>query len=403
MWPEALEERISTVCKEVQIIETENVKLSDSAGRIIAQEVIATGDIPPFDRTPYDGYALRSDDVKNASKENPVVLKVLEEIPAGGISHFPVNKGTAVRIMTGAPMPKGADCVIMYEKTEFTDTEVKIFDTVKAGENVVFAGEDTKKGTVLAKKGTIIDAGLMGTMAGQNIAKPIVYKIPKIGIITTGSELVEVGEELPKGKIHDSNAYTLNGTLKRMGCIPVMYGIVKDDPDLISDKIKEAVKECDAVLLTGGVSVGDFDYTPAAIEKAGGRILFRGAPLKPGMACAYAVLDGKLICALSGNPTSSIVNFLIIARPAILKMAGNAEFETQMFKLILKGSFRKKSKGMRLLHGKLDISDGTVRMDLSSEQGNVIVSSTIGCECMAVVPAGSGPLEPGTELMGFRI
>ena len=399
----SLEDQIALMVEKAAVIGTEEVALKEAPGRVLAQEVIAASDVPPFNRTPLDGYALRSADTKEASADDPVTLKVLEEIPAGGISHFPVTEGTAVRIMTGAPIPEGADCIIMYERTEFTETEVKVFDKLSPWENVILAGEDTKKGDVLAKAGTVIDAGLAGTLAGQNIARPLVYKIPRIAIITTGSELVPVGEELPEGKIHDSNGYTLNGTLREMGCEPVMYGIVGDDIDFIAEKIKLALSECDSVVLTGGVSVGDFDYTPAAIEKAGVNLLFQGAALKPGMSCAYGELNGKIVCALSGNPTSSIVNFDIIARPALLKLAGRADYMAKFIKVTLKGGFKKKSRSMRILHGKLDLSDGTVRMDLSAEQGNVIISATIGADVMAIVPAGSGPLSPGTVLDAFLI
>ena len=398
-----IDEQKRILIDSVKVIGTERISLKDAAGRVTAEDVIAEGDVPPFDRSPYDGYALRSEDVKNASREHPAVLKVLEEIPAGGISHFPVTGGTAVRIMTGAPIPEGSDCIIMYERTEFTETQVKVFDRVDPGENIVKKGEDVHKGTVLAKAGTVIDAGLMATLAGQNDACPKVYKVPKIGIITTGSELTDVGEELDGGMIYDSNRYTLIGTIKKNGCEPVIYGIVGDEIDTIAGKIAQAADECDMVLLTGGVSAGDFDYTPAAMEKAGAKIFFRGARIKPGMACAYGELNGRLICALSGNPSSSIINFLVLAFPALRKLKGLTRYEPEEIEVTLKGGFGKASRGTRFLFGKLDLSDGTVRMELASSQGNVIISSSIGCDVVAAVPAGSGPLEPGTRLKAFLI
>ena len=399
----SIEEQVKIVTDLVKPVRTERVPLAQAAFRVIAEDVIAKENVPPFRRVPLDGYAFRSEDVKDASPEQPVTLKVLEEIPAGGVSHFEITKGTAVRIMTGAPMPDSADCMIGYEATEFTEEEVKIFRPVKAGSNIILPGEDTKKGEKLAAAGTVVDSGLAGTLAGQNIAEPCVYAVPKIGIITTGSELAEVGCELTGGMIHDSNGYTLNAAIKRLGCEPVMYGIAGDNIDVICEKIRAAVEECDAVVLTGGVSVGDFDYTPAAIEKAGAQILFQGARLKPGMACAYAEKDGKLIAALSGNPTSSIINFLVLARPALLKLAGRADWKTNYITVTLKGSFDKASRGTRLVHGRLDLSDGTVRMDLASRQGNVILSSSIGSDVLAIIPAGSGPLSPGAELKAFLI
>lgn len=396
-------EQIQIVSDIVRPVDAEQVALKDAACRVIAENIIAAEDVPPFKRTPLDGYAFRSGDVKDASPDRPVVLKVLEEIPAGGVSHIPVTKGTAVRIMTGAPIPDGADCMINYEATEFTEEEVKIFRPVSAGSNIILPGEDTKKGTLLAKAGTPIDSGLAGTLAGQNAAFPLVYRIPKVGVITTGSELVEVGVPLEGGMIHDSNGYTLTAAIKRIGCEPVLYGIAGDDVDVICEKILSALTDCDAVVLTGGVSAGDFDYTEAAIAKAGARILFKGAPLKPGMACVYGEKEGKLIAALSGNPTSSIINFMVLARPALLKLAGRSDWETNYIKVTVKDGFPKASKSSRLIHGRLDLSDGTVRMELASRQGNVIISSSIGSDVIAIIPAGSGPLEPGAVLKAFRI
>ena len=381
----------------------EEVPLYESCGRILAQNVIAEDNVPPFDRSPYDGYAFRAADVASASPEHPVTLKVLEEIPAGGISHFPVTEGTAVRIMTGAPLPEGADTITMYEVTKFTDTEVTLFSSYEKGSNIVLAGEDVKKGQLLAHPGMVIDAALCATMASQNIPNPKVYKKLKVGVISTGSELVNVGEERTPGMIYDSNKYHVSGALKKFLFEPVAYPSVKDTVDGIADMLKKALDECDAVVTTGGVSVGDFDDTPAAIEAAGGTILFRGAPLKPGMACAYAVKGGKLICALSGNPASSITNFYMLALPALRKMAGYEVYDPDPITVTLAGDFAKKSKGGRIIHGQLDLTDGTAKMVLSRDQGNVIINTLIGADVIAVVPKGSGPLPAGTQLKAYLI
>lgn len=387
----------------VSPVEKETVPLFDSIGRVLGQKVIASADVPPFDRSPYDGYAFQSEDTKDASKECPVTLTILEEIAAGAVPKYPVTKGYASKILTGAPIPKGADAVIMFEKTEFTEEKVKIFHPEKSGSNIIRAGEDVKKGTILADSGNKIDPALIGVLAGQNIANPLVYKIPKIGIISTGSELLEIGDEPEEGKIYNSNQFVLSAVLEKIGCAPVILGSVKDNIEEICEKILEGIASCDAILLTGGVSVGDYDLTPAAMEMAGVNCLFRGVELKPGMACAYGEQDGKIICGLSGNPASSWINFYMVAYPAIRKLCGYQLCVPQEFTVKLMDDFPKKSVKTRILRGTLEFRDGTVCMKVPEGQGNVQLSSALGCNVMAIIPAGSGPIPANTELKGFMI
>ena len=215
--------------------------------------------------------------------------------------------------------------------------------------------------------------------------------------------MVEVGTELAPGKIYNSNRYTLTAALKAIGCEPVYLGIAGDSAQAVSEKFLEGLAECDAVISTGGVSVGDYDKTPEALDLAGAETLFRGVDLKPGMACAYAVKDGKLICGLSGNPASSLINFYAIAVPALRKLTGLKDPMPEEIEVTLNSGFKKKSPGTRLLRGKLDLSQGEVRMTLSEEQGNVMLNSLIGCDMMAVVPGGTGPIEAETKLKGFLL
>ena len=385
----------------VGTVDAEDVSLAECIGRVLAEDIIAADNVPPFDRSPYDGYALRSEDVVDATKEKPVTLYIIEEVPAGAVPTMPCTKNTAVKILTGAPIPQGADCVINYERTEFTDSSVKIFEPIKAGSNIVLAGEDVRKGDVLARKGQVIDAGTAGTLASQGIAFPKVYRRLKVGIISTGNEVYEVGEPLAGGKIYNSNRYTLAAALEQIGCEPVYLGLAGDNPGAIRDRMVKGLEECDAILSTGGVSVGDYDFTPDAMEQAGINILLRGVQLKPGMACAYGEKNGKLACGLSGNPASSLTNFHAVAVPALKKLAGRSDYMPQEIMVTLKNNFKRKSPTLRLLRGTLDLSGGTVGMTLPEEQGNVVISSAIGCNVMAIVPAGSGPLEAGTTLKGF--
>ncbi len=382
---------------------TERVKLSECAGRVLAQELIAEDNVPAFDRSPYDGYALRSADTAYATRKNPVRLAITEEIPAGSVASKALRPGFAAKILTGAPIPEGADAVIMFEKTEFTAECVSVFEPVKPGDNIVTAGEDVKKGEMLASPGDIIDPALAGTLAAQGVAEPLVYKKPRVAVISTGSELVEADCAPAPGKIRNTNRYTFEAALRRIGCEPVYMGIAGDGVETIADMLNKALEGCDAVLTTGGVSVGDYDLTPAAMEKCGAEILIRGVKMKPGMACAYAERGGKLIFGLSGNPASSLTSFYAVAAPALRKLCGRADCLPRVFSVGVSVEFKKKSPVTRFLRGRLYIDGSRARMELSSRQGNAVLSSAIGCDMMAIVPAGTPPLSGESTLKGFLV
>ncbi len=386
-------------------VETELLDLTKSGGRILAQDLIAAENIPAFDRSPYDGYAFRATDTITATREQPVTLRVLEEIPAGAVPTLPVTERTASKILTGAPIPEGADAVIKFEDTVFTDDTVTLFVPAKSGQNIVRTGEDVWKGKTLARCGDIVDSGLAGTLASQGIAAPTVYRRPRAGILSTGSELVEVDDPLGPGpgKIYNANRHTLETALNRMGYDCTYLGTAGDSVEDICALMQRGLAECDVVVSTGGVSVGNYDLTPAAMEQAGVTLLFRGVDMKPGMACAYGTHGGKLICALSGNPASALINFYAVAVPALRKIAGYRVPIPQPIKVTLADRFDKRSPKLRFLRGTLVLEDGTVRMTLPADQGNVILSSTIGCNVMAIVPAGSGPVEAGTVLEGLLL
>ena len=387
----------------VKPVETERVPLPAAAGRILAETVTASRDVPPFDRSPYDGYAFQAADTAAADREHPVTLRILEEIPAGSMWTQTVTPGTAAKILTGAPVPPGADAVTKYEETEFTGETVTIFQRFRSGENVVPRGEDVAAGDVLAEAGTVIDGALLGTLAAQNIAEPLVYRVPKVGLITSGSELAEPGEELTGGRIVNTNRYAFRGVLARAGCETVFYGAPEDDPRVIAGLMDRALEERDLVITTGGVSVGDYDFTPPAMDMAGVQTLIRTLYLKPGGASAYGIRGGKLLCGLSGNPASALTNFYAVVLPALRKLRGLREPRLTELTVTLAEDFPKKSPKTRLIRGKLDLSDGAARMHVSRAQGNGVLHSLSGCDLLAEIPAGTGKLPAGTALSAYLI
>ena len=389
--------------EHVTRIGTENVPLEDCAGRILAMDLKAAEDVPPFNRSAYDGYALRSCDIVHASPGHPVTLRITETIPAGCQPEKPVSAGCAAHIMTGGPIPEGADCVINFERTVFTPEHVTLSCPLSAGANIVRRGEDVHAGDVLAPCGTRIDAGLAGTLAGQGMARVPVYRRPVAGIISTGSEIMEAGEALLPGRIYNSNRSSFTALLQQEGCDVRYLGLCPDDAGKICALIEKGLPECDLILLTGGVSVGDWDLTPRAMEMAGARMLLSGVDIKPGMACAYGVSGHTLILGLSGNPASSITNFCACALPALRYMAGHRNCMPTPIEAVCAEGFAKKSPSTRFLRGSVAFTGGRVMFHAAPGQGNAVLSSAIGCNAFCLIPAGSGPVRPGDVLSGFLI
>ena len=384
-------------------MEPVHVPLKEAAGRVLAEDVRAVGDVPPFRRSPFDGYAFRAADTLGASRDTPVTLEILEEIPAGSMGKRQVGQGKAVKILTGAPVPAGADAVVKFEDTEWTDRTVTIFSAFSAGENVVPQGEDVRAGDLLARAGTLIDSGLLGTLAAQNVTEPLVYGVPTVGIITTGSELIEPGETRTGGKIVNTNKYAFLAAVEKAGGVPRLYPTPGDDPEAIANLMDEALRACDLVITTGGVSVGDYDFTPDAMERAGAEMLIRTLFLKPGGASAYGIREGTLICGLSGNPASSLINFYAVVLPVLRRLRGLSQPGLREIPVVLGEDFPKKSPKTRLVRGTLDLSDGTATIHVTKGQGNGVLSSLIGCDLLAEIPAGSPELPAGTRLTAWVI
>ena len=411
--------------EQVGPVGTETAALSACAGRVLARQVVARADIPPFDRSPYDGYAFRSQDVQNASEQSPVTLRIVDYIAAGDVPHTCIRAGEAAHLMTGAPVPEGADAVLPFERTRFTEEEVTIDTPVKSGSNVVYAGEDVRKGTILCSPGVRIDAGLAGTLAGQGIFTPCVYKKPLVGVISTGSEILEENEEPSPGHIYNSNRYSLQTACELAGCRTVYMGTAGDDRDVIAGLIGEAFCTCDAVILSGGVSVGDFDCTPEAMALSGVRLLAHGLALKPGMAGAYGIYDRSNenvpssgdkgpssgengpssgdnssysedgsrtvpVFGLSGNPAACMTAFYAVVLPVLRRQMGFAPGAClpPQIRVRLSKDYSRKNQSARLLRGKVDLTAVVQEMEITGGQGNQVLSSVAGSNAFAEIPAG---------------
>ena len=384
-------------------VSTIEVSLEEAIGKISAQDYFAKINVPHFAKSAFDGFALRSCDLKNATPDNPITFKIIGEAKAGVPCCLALNKNEAVKILTGAPIPQNCDCVIMHEKTHFTEHEVTVYESLKAQQNIIQIGEDQKIDQKLISSGSRLEAPEIGLLASQGYKSVLVYKNLTIGIISTGDELIELEEKLEDGKIYNTNRYLLTSELKKLGFNIKFIAHAKDQVDEISCAIDESRVSCDVIILTGGVSAGDYDLVPDAMIKSGFKILTYGVKLKPGMACCYGFKDQKLCIALSGNPASAMTNFYAIAKPLLLKLAGEQKPEPQSFNVKVLKDFNKKAKHERLLRGKLVILDGVACMDLNVEQGNVVISSMVDTNLLAIVPPEHGQVKKGDLLEAFFI
>ncbi|MBQ9980288.1 MAG: molybdopterin molybdotransferase MoeA [Oscillospiraceae bacterium] len=384
-------------------IEKESVALERCVGRVLAEDVFITIPAPPFDRSPFDGYALRAADTAGASSENPVTLTITEELPAGTEPTMPVGKMQAAKILTGAPIPVGADTVIKYEETEFTDKFVKIFTPLKADTNIVYRGEDVPEGSLAAAGGSIICAATAGIFASQGLAFVDVVKKPRVAIINTGTELLRPGDPPQPAKIYNSNAQTVAGYLEFFGAEPVQKGTVEDDPKLIAEKISDAFRTCDMVITTGGASVGDYDWAVGAAELLGAEVLFWKTNMKPGGSLMAANCGGKLLLGLSGNPGAALLGLIRVALPYLKKLCGKKDIYPRWIKAYLSSDVKKASPKLRILRGRLKIEDGKAVFEEMDGQGNGTMSSFIGCDLLGQIPAGSPPVSAGTLIEAMVI
>lgn len=377
-----------------EIKETETVGLLDCLGRILAEDMVAEMDNPPFDRSPIDGYACKAQDLQGASAENPVHLQVLEEIDAGMYSYTEVQHGEAVRIMTGAPIPAGCDCCIRQEDTDYGEQQVAIYHQAKEWENYCYAGEDYKKGKVLLQAGTKLGFVEAGILAGMGKEKALVYRLPKIALLTSGDEVVEPGRELAPGKIYNSNLMLMAARFKEFGVNLVQMESVQDDPAAMAEVLKKAAKKADLIVTTGAVSVGKKDIMHESLEMIQAQRVFWKVKAKPGMPTLFSVYQNVPILSLSGNPFGVAVMIEMMARPTLQKMKQDPTLALKRVSGVMAEPFRKPSKGRRLARaiwrdGKFYFSEGL--------HSNGVLSSMRGCNCLLDIPRGGSPLEVGDK------
>jgi molybdopterin molybdotransferase len=395
----SFEEAHKIVLNSATALGSESINILEATDRILYDDIVSNIMIPPLDSSARDGYAIIADDTQGASVHSPVRLKIIGEIQAGssGIDNR-VSKGTAIRIMTGAPMPEGADAVVQFEDTKEEGGIVTIFCQATKYENYRNAGENIRRGEGVLYKGNRLSSADVGILASLNYNTVKVYKQPTVSIISTGDELAGIGEEIQLGKIRDVNAYALYSEVKKYNALPTFLGIAKDTMKDVRDIFSKALRS-DVVISTGGVSMGKYDFVRDIYGDLNIEMQFERVNVKPGKPCALGIRDKKLFFGLPGNPVSALTSFIQFVRPALLKLMGATKISKPIVSAVLEEGISKRQSGnVYLLRGLFTIKNKEFYVSTTGSQKSSIFQSMSNANCLIIIPPGIAKIEAGEKV-----
>ena len=406
----SVEQALEKILERIEVLDTEESPVLSCLGQVLAEDIFSEINIPPLDNSAMDGYAVRAADTRGASPKSPRILRVIDTIMAGSISQAKVEAGTAVRIMTGAPIPKGADAVVKFEDTDQSGrgadaSEVGILAEVTPGLDIRRAGEDIANGAMVLDKGTVIRPAEVGALAslGRSLIK--VIRRPVVAILATGDEIVDVTQPLPEGKIYNSNSYSLAALVMRYGGIPRVLGIASDVESSLVSKLQLG-RDADMLVTSGGVSLGDYDIVRDVLAKEGEVVFWRvrqkpGKPLAFGMIRALGGGDGirKIpLFGLAGNPVSAMLNFELFARPAMLKMMGRKKLAKPMIEATIEEPIENTDGRRIFARAIVQKRDGRYFARLTGPQGSGILTSMTLANGLVIVPEDKPGVEEGDSV-----
>jgi molybdopterin molybdotransferase len=415
----SVEEARSRILDAIERLSAETKPLAQALGQVLAEDVTSPLTIPPLDNTAMDGYAVRAQDTTGATPEKPVLLRVLGEVAAGYIFPGDVGPGTAVRIMTGAPIPRGADAVVPFEETDepagrvfgtFAKgrSEVGVFKAANQGANLRYAGEDVMRGSLVLKAGTELNAAQLGVLASLGKAEVAVYRRPIVAVISTGDELLDLGQPHAEGKIYDANSYSIAALVQEAGSIARPMGIARDTVEDLTAKINEALVDADLLVTTAGVSRGDYDVVKDVLEREG-EVGFWTVRMRPGKPLAFGTFprpagDGRVPhLGLPGNPVSSMVAFELFGRPALYKMAGRLGWERPMLRVTVEDRLENPDGRRFLARAIVSQREGRYVASLTGPQGSGILTSMALANALVVCPEDVPSVEPGEEADAYML
>jgi molybdopterin molybdotransferase len=409
----SVEQARAMVLERIARLEPETVPILDSLGCVLASDVVSDIDVSPFDNSAMDGYAVQAADTGDATDECPVVLRVVDHVAAGFMPKVAVGRGEASRIMTGAPVPAGADAIVMVEHTQAleeggsTGGTVAIRRAATAGDHIRRAGEDVRVGELVLRAGEVVNAASIGLMAAVGTPAPRVYRRPRVAIVSTGDELVEVDTVPGPGQIRNSNSYSLAAQVLAAGGVPHILGIAHDN-EADTRSLLGRAPEFDLMVTTGGVSMGDFDVVKTVLEQIG-ELDFWKVAMRPGAPQTYGTIGGTPFFGLPGNPTSTMVGFELFVRPAIRKMRGFADLDRPRVLATLAEDIRKKSDRHYFMRGVLTRVEGAApgalahEARLSGNQSSAMLSSMHRANCLISLPEGLSSVVAGSVVDCIRL
>lgn len=409
-----VEEALANILEHFSPLEPVRVPLLEALDRVLTENVTSDIDVPPFHNSAMDGYAVRAEDVRSASSQSPIRLNVIGDLAAGYVASRSVEAGTAMRIMTGAPLPPGADTVVRFEETSEgvqgrgkgkDQSRVEILKAVAKGENVRTAGEDIHRGEVVLRRGTVVRPSEVGVLASVGRKDVLVHRRPRVAILATGDELVGVDEPVTPGKIRNSNEYTNAAAVLRAGGIPIQLGIARDNIQDLTAKIKAGLEAgADLFITSAGVSVGDYDMVKDVLNSEGS-MKFWQVKMKPGKPLAFGILRGRKdvpLLGLPGNPVSAMMSFEIFARPAILTMLGKTKFERPTVRAVLQETVANTADRKNYIRVRVDKKEGRLIASTTGEQGSGILTSVSRANGLLVIPEDVKQVKAG-EAVDIRM
>lgn len=390
----SFEEARIIILDSVQTVGTERIHLLEATGRVLAEDVAAPWNMPLWDNSAMDGYAVRWQDCQTT----PCRLKVTGFLPAGAKSDgITVEEGCAVRIMTGAPVPAGCDAVVPVEETDDGKRSVTVRETVKKGQHIRVHAEDVAAGVIFVRSGTVIRPPEVNMLAGFGVALAPVYRRPTVAILSTGDELVELGRTPGPGEIINSNTLSLAAAVIESGCIPRIIGIARDSRESHLEKLGEGLK-ADVLITSAGVSAGDCDLVRDILEELGAKQLFWKVGIKPGGPSAFAMYGATPVFSLPGNPVSTMITFEEFVRPALLKMLGHSKVLRPLFKATMREKLSKKPGKVQIVRLKVEREGGRWYATSAGNQQTAILKTMVDTQALAVLPSGSTVFNAGDEV-----
>lgn len=387
-----LEDARARIFADIGVLEPVSTPLADALGLVLAQPVSASEPVPPFANTAMDGFALRAADTEGASETSPVRLPVVATVAAGTVAPRALGAGEAMRIMTGAPLPDGADAVVMVELTRPAGPDaVDVLAFVPVGNHIRPAGDDIPAGALVFDAGTELGPGHLGVLASLGYEAAPVHRRPRVGVLSTGDELVVGGAPLAPGQIRDSNRTTLLALVRQAGAEAVDLGLVRDDEDAVAAVLTEGARRCDVLLTSGGVSMGDFDYVKAFLQRQGA-LNWMQVAIRPAKPLAFGLLEGTPVFGLPGNPVSSMVSFELFARPSLLRLMGRRSTERpQLWAVAGEPLLRRPDGKVHFVRVVVrQDADGAWRARSAGGQGSHQLAAMATANGLAVVPDGDG-------------